>query len=78
MASMWSPLAKQGSFAPVLILALAGCSTHDAAQIVQPLETTLGTAVPAAFLAATAMSSLGGTPSPCVSVVPQGSTRTCS
>ena len=74
MASMWSPFAKEASFAPVLILMLAGCSTPDAAQIVHPLETTLGTAVPAAFLAATAMSSLGGTPSPCVSVDPQGST----
>jgi hypothetical protein len=54
----------------VALLALAtGCEKPDAAQIVQPLETTLGAAVPAAYFAATSMAALDGRPSPCAKVV---------
>jgi hypothetical protein len=43
-------------------------------EIVRPLETTLGSAVPAAYLAAVSMSALGGRASPCATVVtPAGS-----
>ena len=51
-----------------------GCIKPDPAEIVQPLETTLGAAVPAAYLAAVSMAALDGRPSPCASVVtPAGS-----
>jgi len=52
-----------------LLALVVGCAKPDPDQIVQPLETTLGAAVPAAYFAATSMASLDGRPSPCVSVV---------
>jgi hypothetical protein len=52
-------------------LALLGCKHPNSHVIVHPLESTLGTAVPAAFTAAVAMSALGGNVSPCASVTPQ-------
>jgi hypothetical protein len=60
--------------APVLVVALAlACQRPDSVAVVHPLESTLGTAVPAAFVATAAMSALGGTVSPCATIVPQGS-----
>jgi hypothetical protein len=53
----------------VLVVLAAGCEQPDPAQIVQPLETTLGAAVPAAYFAAVSMAALGGRPSPCATVV---------
>jgi hypothetical protein len=51
-----------------------GCVKPDPAEIVQPLQTTLGAAVPAAYFAAVAMASLDGRPSPCATVAtPAGS-----
>jgi hypothetical protein len=51
-------------------IALAiGCKRPDAKEVVHPLESTLGTAVPAAFVSTLAMSALGGTASPCATVV---------
>ncbi len=46
-----------------------GCERPDPKDVVHPLESTLGTAVPAAFVSAVAMSALGGTVSPCATVV---------
>jgi hypothetical protein len=51
-----------------LLLPVA-CARPDPAEIVRPLETTLGAAVPAAYLAAVSMAALDGRPSPCASVV---------
>jgi hypothetical protein len=57
-----------------LVGASVGCVKPDPAQIVQPLETTLGAAVPAAYFAATSMAALAGHSSPCATVVtPAGS-----
>ena len=54
----------------LLSIAVAiGCGRPDARDVVHPLESTLGTAVPAAFVSAVAMSALGGTTSPCATVV---------
>ena len=47
----------------------AACVRPDPAEIVRPLETTLGAAVPAAYLAAVSMAALGGRASPCARVV---------
>jgi len=52
-----------------LLLLAAGCARPDPAEIVRPLETTLGAAVPAAYFAATSMAALAGRPSPCAKVV---------
>lgn len=52
-----------------LLASAVGCVKPDPAEIVQPLETTLGAGVPAAYFAATSMAALDGRPSPCVSVV---------
>jgi hypothetical protein len=49
-----------------------GCVKPDAVGIVQPLETTLGAAVPAAYFAAVSMAALDGRPSPCATVVTPG------
>ena len=58
----------------VLLCSAAGCVKPDPADIVRPLESTLGAAVPAAYFAAVSMAALGGRPSPCASVVtPAGS-----
>ncbi len=46
-----------------------GCERPDPKDVVHPLESTLGTAVPAAFVSAVAMSALGGSVSPCATVV---------
>jgi hypothetical protein len=54
------------------LLAFLGCHRPDPNAVVEPLESTLGTAVPAAFIAASAMASLGGTPAPCTSVSAPG------
>jgi hypothetical protein len=57
-----------------LLASATGCVKPDPAEIVQPLETTLGAAVPAAYFAATSMAALDGRPSPCAKVVtPTGS-----
>lgn len=45
-----------------------GCAKPDPTAIVQPLESTLGAAVPAAYFAATSMAALDGRPSPCAKV----------
>lgn len=52
-----------------MLLALAvSCVRPDPAEIVRPLESTLGAAVPAAYFAAVSMAALGGRPSPCAAV----------
>jgi hypothetical protein len=51
------------------IVAASGCGRPDPKDVVRPLETILGTAVPAAFVSAAAMSALGGKVSPCATVV---------
>jgi hypothetical protein len=63
------------SWCSIAFLASAvGCMKPDPADIVRPLETTLGAGVPAAYFAAASMSALDGRPSPCASVVtPTGS-----
>jgi len=50
----------------------AGCVKPDPAEIVRPLETTLGAAVPAAYFAAVSMAALDGRSSPCARVVTPG------
>ncbi len=55
-----------------LVSLLGGCTKPDATEIVQPLESTLGAAVPTAYFAAVAMSALGGDSSPCANVVAPG------
>src|SRR5207344_1842799 len=58
----------------LLLAAAVGCAKPDAAEIVRPLETTLGAAVPAAYLAAVSMAALAGRASPCARVItPSGS-----
>ncbi len=52
-----------------LLAGVVGCVKPDSTEIVQPLETTLGAAVPAAYFAAVSMAALDGRPSPCVNVV---------
>ncbi len=49
-----------------------GCARPDPAEIVRPLETTLGAAVPAAYVAAVSMAALGGRTAPCATVVTPG------
>jgi hypothetical protein len=57
-----------------LLASVVGCVKPDPAEIVQPLESTLGAAVPAAYFAAVSMAALGGRSSPCARVVtPSGS-----
>ena len=57
-----------------LLVCIAGCAKPDPAEIVRPLEVTLGAAVPAAYFAASSMAALAGRPSPCAKVVtPAGS-----
>ncbi len=57
-----------------LLASAAGCVKPDPAEIVQPLESTLGAAVPAAYFAVASMAALDGRPSPCAKVVtPAGS-----
>lgn len=57
-----------------LLASAVGCVKPDPVEIVQPLETTLGAAVPAAYFAATSMAALDGRPAPCARVVtPAGS-----
>jgi hypothetical protein len=53
----------------VLVSSTAGCTKPDPAEIVRPLESTLGAAVPAAYFAAVSMAALDGRPSPCANVV---------
>src|SRR5689334_20549308 len=48
---------------------VVGCEKPDPAEIVRPLESTLGAAVPAAYFAAVSMAALDGRPSPCANVV---------
>lgn len=48
---------------------VVGCKTPDPKEVVHPLESTLGTAVPAAFVSTLAMSALAERPSPCATVV---------
>lgn len=58
----------------VVLAASAGCTKPDPGPIEQPLDSTLGAAVPAAYFAAVSMAALGGGSSPCASVVtPAGS-----
>jgi len=58
----------------VLLASALACVKPDPAEIVRPLETTLGAAVPAAYFAAVSMAALDGRPSPCARVVtPAGS-----
>ena len=60
-----------------LLAAAAGCVKPDPAEIVRPLESTLGAAVPAAYFAAVSMAALGGRSSPCATVVtPSGAGST--
>jgi hypothetical protein len=57
-----------------LLVSTASCAKPDPDEIVQPLEVTLGAAVPAAYFAVTSMAALAGRPSPCATVVtPAGS-----
>jgi hypothetical protein len=57
-----------------LLASAVGCVKPDPAEIVHPLESTLGAAVPAAYFAAASMAALDGRPSPCAKVVtPVGS-----
>jgi len=57
-----------------LLIPVVGCVKPDPAEIVRPLETTLGAAVPASYFAAVAMAALDGRSSPCARVVtPTGS-----
>jgi hypothetical protein len=57
-----------------LLVVPGACVRPDPAEIVRPLETTLGAAVPAAYLAAVSMAALDGRASPCANVVtPAGS-----
>ena len=59
-----------------LLLLPAACVRPDPTEIVRPLETTLGAAVPAAYLAAVSMAALDGRASPCATVVtPSGTVR---
>jgi hypothetical protein len=55
------------------LFVLVGCTKPDPAEIVSPLESTLGAAVPAAYFAAVSMAALGGRPSPCTNVANSGS-----
>ncbi len=52
-----------------LLASAVGCVKPDPAEIVRPLETILGAAVPAAYFAAVSMAALDGRPSPCARVV---------
>ena len=52
-----------------LLASAVGCVKPDPVEIVQPLETTLGAGVPAAYFAAASMAALDGRPSPCARVV---------
>jgi hypothetical protein len=55
-------------------IAAAACTQPSQAEIVQPLESTLGAAVPTAYFAAVAFAALDGQPSPCANVTtPAGS-----
>jgi hypothetical protein len=57
-----------------LLASVVGCVKPDPAEIVHPLEITLGAAVPAAYFAVASMAALDSRPSPCASVVtPAGS-----
>ena len=61
----------------LLLASVVGCVKPDPAEIVRPLETTLGAAVPAAYFAAVSMAVLEGRSSPCARVITpvgQGST----
>jgi len=60
-ASRWACL--------VALICAAACEKPDPAEVVRPLETTLGAAVPAAYFAAVSMAALDGRPSPCATVV---------
>src|SRR5512146_1476061 len=53
----------------VIACLVAGCTKPDPAEVVRPLESTLGAAVPAAYFAAVSMAALDGRPSPCANVV---------
>jgi len=58
----------------VLLASAAGCVKPDPVEIVRPLETTLGAAVPAAYFAAVSVAALDGRTSPCAKVItPAGS-----
>lgn len=61
-ASRWACLVA-------MLVSAAACEKPDPAEIVRPLETTLGAAVPAAYFAAVSMAALDGRPSPCATVV---------
>ena len=52
-----------------LCLFLVACTHPSEAEIVQPLESTLGAAVPAAYFATVTMNALGGRVAPCANVV---------
>ncbi len=57
-----------------LLASAVGCVKPDPTEIVRPLESTLGAAVPAAYFSAASMAALDGHPSPCANVVtPTGS-----
>jgi hypothetical protein len=58
----------RSSWMTALVLWTVGCVKPDPSAIVQPLETTLGAAVPAAYFAATSMAALNGRASPCAAV----------
>jgi len=50
------------------VVVCVSCTKPDPAEIVQPLESTLGAAVPAAYFAAVSMAALAGRSSPCTNV----------
>src|SRR5262249_5744291 len=52
-----------------ICLALAACTKPDPVEIVHPLQSTLGAAVPTAYFAAVSMAALDGRPSPCANVM---------
>jgi len=52
----------------MVLVIVAGCTKPDPGPIVQPLESTLGAAVPAAYFAAVSMAALKGGSAPCANV----------
>lgn len=54
------------------LVVVAACKEPDPTEVVQPLESTLGAAVPAAYFSAVTMAALDGRVSPCTNVVTPG------
>src|SRR5215813_9746292 len=63
------PVSMSRGWSLLFIAVAIRCAPPDSKDGVHRLECTLGTAVPAAFVSAVAMSVLGGRTSPCATVV---------